>query len=354
MSIVQRQILWGMSLAFLLFLFLTSSYFWVHPLGHWSELWERELVDIPFIVFTASVSLGFGLLFGIFTGFYWRRQLQHVEGWLYQLEEGRYSEPPQADMLPETGLIAERIQKVQKQMSEKTMLSQRLANEKAEEQETRIQEIISQERNRLARELHDSVSQQLFAASMMMSAINESKDLAAVPGPAEAREAKQLKMVEEMIHKSQLEMRALLLHLRPAALKGKTLQEGAEELLIELSQKVTMKIHWKLEHFPLDKGVEDHLFRILQESVSNTLRHSQAAKLDVLLIRRDDMVILRVSDDGIGFDVEESKAGSYGLQNMHERAGEIGGILKIVSVKNKGTKLEAKIPILKTAGEEDD
>ena len=58
-------------------------------------------------------------------------------------------------------------------------------------------------------------------------------------------EAKQLKIVEEMIHQSQLEMRALLLHLRPVALKGKSLQEGIEELLIELRQKVTMDIKWK-------------------------------------------------------------------------------------------------------------
>ena len=87
--------------------------------------------------------------------------------------------------------------------------------------------------------------------------------------------AKQLKLVEEMIHQSQLEMRALLLHLRPVALKGKSLQEGMEELLMELMQKVTMDIKWKLEDFPVEKGVEDHLFRILQESVSNTLKTLQ-------------------------------------------------------------------------------
>ena len=95
-----------------------------------------------------------------------------------------------------------------------------------------MQEIIFQERNRLARELHDSVSQQLFAASMLMSAINEVKT------PSDDWETKQLKMVEEMIHQSQLEMRALLLHLRPVALKGKSLQDGIKELLVELSQKV--------------------------------------------------------------------------------------------------------------------
>jgi NarL family two-component system sensor histidine kinase LiaS len=226
-------------------------------------------------------------------------------------------------------------------MSEQAKLSQRLATEKVEDQEARIQEIIEQERNRLARELHDSVSQQLFAASMMMSAINETKQQT-----TETLEAKQLKMVEEMIHQSQLEMRALLLHLRPVALKNKSLKEGIEELLIELSQKVTMDIQWKVEDFPLDKGIEDHLFRILQESISNTLRHAKANKLEVLMIKRDDLVILRIVDDGIGFEVNKTKAGSYGMQNMHERALEVGGTLKIISVKNKGTRLEVKVPVM--------
>jgi NarL family two-component system sensor histidine kinase LiaS len=257
------------------------------------------------------------------------------------LEEGRQAEFKRQPPITEIQAIAERIEKIGKQMSEQTKLSQRLATEKVEDQETRIQEIISQERNRLARELHDSVSQQLFAASMMMSAINETKQYS-----ESTPEAKQLKLVEEMIHQSQLEMRALLLHLRPVALKNKSLREGIEELLIELTQKVTMDINWKLETFSLDKGVEDHLFRILQESVSNTLRHAKASKLEVLLIKREDLVILRIVDDGIGFEVEETKAGSYGMQNMHERALEVGGTLKVISIKNKGTRLEVKVPVM--------
>lgn len=221
-----------------------------------------------------------------------------------------------------------------------TKISQKIANEKAEDLENRIQEIVSQERNRLARELHDSVSQQLFAASMLMSALTETR----IETDENTNETKQLNLVEEMIHQSQLEMRALLLHLRPVALKGKTLQEGAEELLMELMQKVPMSITWRIESFPIDKGVEDHLFRILQETLSNTLRHSKANALEVLLIQRENLIILRVVDDGIGFDVEQAKAGSYGLQNMHERAVELGGTLKIVSVENEGTRLEVKVP----------
>jgi NarL family two-component system sensor histidine kinase LiaS len=123
---------------------------------------------------------------------------------------------------------------------------------------------------------------------------------------------------------------------------------------VELQQKVPMKIQWKIEPIPLNKGVEDHLFRILQESVSNTLRHAKATTLEVLLIKRDNLVILRVVDDGIGFNVEETKTGSYGLQNMHERAVEIGGTLQIVSVPNQGTRLEVRVPMLSLEGEADD
>ncbi|KML39960.1 sensor histidine kinase [Cytobacillus firmus] len=338
MNIIQRQIAWGAGMSLLILAVLTASFFTMFPIPGWRDLWETEILDIPFILFVPSVSLAIGLIFGVLSGIYWRRQLFAVDTILRQVEEGRQLDVPETGK--ELQSIAVRAEKIQKNMAEQAKISQKLANEKAEDIESRMQEIVSQERNRLARELHDSVSQQLFAASMMMSAITETQQ------DPEDRQAKQLKMVEEMIHQSQLEMRALLLHLRPAALKGKSLQEGIEELLVELLQKVSMEIEWKVETFPLDKGVEDHLFRILQEAVSNTLRHSKSQNLEVLLIQRDDYAILRVADDGVGFDVEETKAGSYGLQNMYERAAEVGGSMKIISVKNKGTRLEVKVPIM--------
>lgn len=341
MSTTQRQIVWSVVCSFLIAIIVAAIFTIVFPLNSWSELWTRHFMDIPFVIFIPAFSIVIGILTGGVSGFFWRKQFLAIDHSLHQLEQGRAPEEKGKPPIVEMQTIAERIDKIGKQMSEQVKLSQRLATEKVEDQEARIQEMIEQERNRLARELHDSVSQQLFAASMMMSAINETKKES-----ENERETKQLKLVEEMIHQSQLEMRALLLHLRPVALKNKTLQEGIEELLIELSQKVTMEIHWKVEEFPLDKGVEDHLFRILQESISNTLRHSKANGLEVLLVKRDDFAILRIVDDGIGFEVTEMKAGSYGMQNMHERALEVGGTLKVISVKNKGTRLEVKIPVM--------
>ena len=161
---------------------------------------------------------------------------------------------------------------------------------------------------------------------------------------------KPLLQVERMVQQAQLEMRALLLHLRPAALNNKSLAEGLEELLVELREKVLFDIRFRLEEVTLSKGAEDHLFRIAQETLSNTLRHAQATEVDVLFVERDGLAILRVQDNGVGFKDSDGKGGSYGLQNVKERAIEIGGTCKIVSVPSQGTIVEVKLPARK--GEE--
>lgn len=215
----------------------------------------------------------------------------------------------------------------------------RITDERAEAQDQLIQERVVQERQRLARELHDSVSQQLFAASMLLSAITE--------GEPESEAKKPLLQVERMVQQAQLEMRALLLHLRPAALNNKSIAEGLEELLVELKEKVLFDIRYRLEEVSLSKGAEDHLFRIAQETLSNTLRHAQATEVDVLFVQRDGLAIFRVQDNGIGFKEDDGKTGSYGLQNVKERAIEIGATCKIVSVPSQGTIVEVKLPALK-------
>ena len=348
MSILTRQILTALGVAFVLSLALPAAVFFIFPLSDWSLLWEKVVMGLPFVIFLPSLVMTVGLIYGVISGMFWKRQLERVDEGLSLLEQGRLPSQQETYPVQEMAKMVERMHLIHKQINEQTKLSQKMANEKAIDQEKQIQEIVSQERNRLARELHDSVSQQLFAASMFMSAITESQS------DMEKTEMKQFKVVEEMIHQSQLEMRALLLHLRPVALKGKSLHEGMKELLLELAQKVTMDINWKMEPVTLDKGIEDHLFRILQESISNTLRHAKANSLEVLLIVRDGLIILRITDDGIGFNVEESKTGSYGLQNMHERAVELGGTMQLVSIPNKGTKLEVKIPLLNAGGDHDD
>src|SRR3954454_21673748 len=144
MSIITRQILIGACMSFVVFIFVVSGTFAVFPPVNWSELWERDVLDIPFILLVPSVSIVIGILFGFISGHYWRKQLQLVDRWLHGIEEGRSLERDSAS-LNELQTISNRIGKIQKQITEQAKLSQRLATEAAEDQERRMQEIISQE-----------------------------------------------------------------------------------------------------------------------------------------------------------------------------------------------------------------
>ncbi|OQP04543.1 two-component sensor histidine kinase [Geobacillus sp. 46C-IIa] len=344
---MSRPLIVSVLSALTVFGLLFVSFVYAFPLGAWAELWERTVMGVPFLLFVTAGCLLIGIASGLLLDFVWRRQCEALRQALEHIERGEIGELYRTEPPSELQDVWQQIEKLQAQWLEQTKRVQKLAAEKAEQEERLVERILSEERTRLARELHDSVSQQLFAASMMMSAVIETMPL------DDERQRKQLAMVEQMIHQSQLEMRALLLHLRPVQLKGKSLQEGMNELLTELAGKVPLEMKWKIEDVPLDKGVEDHLFRILQESLSNTLRHAKAKSLEVLLIERDGFAILRVTDDGVGFDVERSKSGSYGLQHMYERAAEIGGMLKIVSLKGQGTRLEVKVPLLHRGDDRD-
>lgn len=340
MTAIKRQMMTGALFALGFLILFSVLYFFVFPIRDWSLLWRRQIWNLPFVFIVPILSLCIGLIAGLFSGFYWRGVILTVIDSLDDLTQGNAADQENAAHLEELEGILGRIRKLAGQMAMQVHLAQKMSNTKAEIEEKAIQKIVSEERNRLARELHDSVSQQLFAASMLMSTINELRPSSDDP------ESKQLKLVEETIHQSQLEMRALFLHLRPVQLHGKALKNGVEDLLSELKQKVPMKIRWTVEEISLEKGVEDQLFRILQESVSNTLRHAKAESLDVLLVRREKWIIMRVIDDGTGFHPDETKPGSYGLQNIKERASQIGGQLRLVSVPGKGTSLEIKVPVL--------
>lgn len=219
------------------------------------------------------------------------------------------------------------------------MKTQNLTNESYNINDKKVKKIIEDERQRLARELHDSVSQQLFAASMMLSAIKEST----LEPPLD----QQIPTLEKMVQDSQLEMRALLLHLRPIGLKDKSLGEGIKDLVVDLQKKVPMKVVHQIEDFKVPKGIEDHLFRITQEAISNTLRHSNGTKVTIELFNKEDYLLLRIQDDGKGFNVDDKVEQSYGLKNMRERALEIGANFHIVSLPDSGTRIEVKAPLNK-------
>jgi two-component system vancomycin resistance sensor histidine kinase VraS/NarL family two-component system sensor histidine kinase LiaS len=308
----------------------------------WYAFYDLQFAEVPlgWWILNTTLLLGWGI--AIWTGSLGRSKEKAMEQRLVELIDTEKEIEVRKKFTPRLDRAIDTLSNVI--VTQRKSL-QRITDERAEAQDRLIQERIVQERQRLARELHDSVSQQLFAASMLLSAVNEqAKD---------KEQQKPLLQVERMVQQAQLEMRALLLHLRPAALNNKSLAQGLEELLAELREKVLFDIRFRLEEVTLSKGAEDHLFRIAQETLSNTLRHAQATTVDVLFVERDGLAILRVQDNGVGFKESDGKGGSYGLQNVKERAIEIGGTCKIVSVPSQGTIVEVKLPIRK-GGEPND
>lgn len=242
----------------------------------------------------------------------------------------------------EIGDLANRLNGMAARFQKQVASLQRLSTHNAELTDQVKQAAILEERHRLARELHDAVSQQLFAISMTMAALKRMLSL----NPKKAEQ--QVELVEEMAAAAQSEMRALLLHLRPAHLEGKSLEQGMTELLQELQMKHTLDVTWSIETVPeLAKGIEDHLFRILQEALSNALRHAKAKQVEVKLSVIRQNVRLKVTDDGVGFtEDEEQKASSYGMVLMRERVAEIGGVLNVLSAAGKGTMVEVIVPLV--------
>lgn len=330
-----------LSITMMLYLYSqTQKNFFQHLIG-------ERIFGVPLLLYILGISIfSAGLLFLIMTVTQ-KAQSHRLEEKIHLLASGTYENPylnrPLSENDPSFVGIDQDLQRLARKLQDLSTELQ-VVNAKPEIVDgVTKEEILTQERHRLARELHDSVSQQLFAAMMMLSALTEQSQKQELPEVFK----KQLAMVAQIINTSQSEMRALLLHLRPINLEGKSLRQGIEQLLKELQTKIQIKLIWDVEDVKLPSGVEDHLFRIVQELMSNTLRHAKASSLEVYLHQIGDTVQLRFVDDGVGFDISENKAGSYGLNNMKERVAGLGGTLKLISFKGQGTSVEIKVPVTK-------
>ena len=311
-----------------------------------SIFFDPHMTNIPLIVYLALFA--FLTAVAIFSYFQIkeRKKVKKIEDALRMLNEGQYSADIFLKMFSdETPVqVNEVIDKEILKLHEKIMLISEEAVSLSQQtsvisEETR-EEILETERHRIARELHDSVSQQLFAAAMLLSALQTDESL--LPDKI----TPQIKLIGSIIGDAQSEMRALLLHLRPIKLDGKSLKDGIVQLLDELKSKVPITISHDIEDVKLTEVVEDHLFRIAQELLSNVLRHSQAKELEVYLKQTTDFYQLRFIDDGKGFEMKEKKDSGFGLRNIRERIAGLGGNVRIISFPGQGTSVEIRVPLI--------
>ena len=202
--------------------------------------------------------------------------------------------------------------------------------------ETRQQLATLEERNRLARDLHDSVKQQVFAISMQIAAtrILLKRDVNAAD--------ERLTKAEMLVKQAQQELNTLIRELRPAALEGKGLVEALRELLPQWSQQSEIVANLQVEGSrTLSLTVEEALFRVAQEALSNIARHSQATLVQLTLNMTGATVALTVQDNGQGFDPTRLEQRGIGLLSMQERMKALGGEISIESTPGLGTRMVA-------------
>ncbi|MBV9256452.1 MAG: HAMP domain-containing protein [Ktedonobacteraceae bacterium] len=193
-----------------------------------------------------------------------------------------------------------------------------------------------EERNRLARDLHDSIKQQIFAVSMQVGA---TKFL--LRRDADAAEVR-LNEAEKLVRQAQQELTSLIRELRPVALEGKGLITALRELATQWTQQTNIVANLNIDGTqPLPLTVEEALFRIAQEALANVARHSKATLVQITLTTTDDTVTLSVIDNGHGFDTSRQAPLGVGLHSMQERMKALGGDVQIISTPEKGTRIVA-------------
>jgi len=232
--------------------------------------------------------------------------------------------------------------------SERARLIEQLKNaqrelEAARERDAELARL--RERERLARELHDSLGHGLVTLSVQLEAVER-----LIPAdPAKA--SKLLGQMKELTRGSMEQLRRSLAGMRAPGLGDRRLPQAVAQLCADTRERSGLSVTCQLpENAPaLPREVEEALWRSAQEAVWNAERHANAREIKVSVSLTNDRAVLQVIDDGIGIPADaEQRNGHYGLRGLRERVEGLGGTLEIVGT-TPGTKLEARIPLIPEA-----
>ncbi len=300
------------------------------PPSQLSWLWPAILRVAPaallVVAITAVVLLvavaPFGALFGLVMSRGLTRRLAALSRAADAWSEGDFSHAPAVGGHDEIGGLGRRLRHMAERIQTLMQSQQQLA--------------ALQERNRLARELHDTVKQQSFATLMQVRAARNR--LAADPSAAEAH----LGEAEQLIKTSQQELGRLIAELRPAALEDQGLAGALRTYAATWAEHahIPASVHVQNERaLPLE--AEQALYRVAQEALANAARHSRASAVTVRLTYAPDCVTLSIVDNGVGFDPQAPAAG-FGLESMRQRLAALDGRL-LVESSPAGTLVRAEV-----------
>lgn len=193
----------------------------------------------------------------------------------------------------------------------------------------------AEERQRLARELHDAVNQTLWTAALTADSLLREAGQDSELGP-------RLERLRRLTRGALAEMRTLVLELRPAELSEAPLHDLLEGLVIALESHKSLKVTIDLELVELDASTRLAFYRVAQEALGNIAKHAHASAVQITLSKGDE-ITLRICDNGHGFDAGTVPAGHLGLIIMRERADEVGATLTVDSSPGRGTEIRLSV-----------
>jgi len=287
-------------------------------------LYQTFFFMMMFVMF--AVALPVGALFGWLASRGLRKRLAALSTASQAWSKGDFSVSPRDQSGDEIGELTRTLNGMAEQLQALIHSKDELA---------RIEE-----RNRLARDLHDTVKQQTYAARMQLTAARNL--LTADPSAATAHIDTALGLNRD----TQQELKHIIDELRPAALQGKGLVKALTEYAERWQEHTGINIETDItgeRSLPLD--VEQALYRVLQEALSNIARHAQADAVKLSLSLSPEQVTLIVADNGRGFDTDTVSSNAYGLTSMQGRLNEVGGTLKVASVPSAGTTVTAEVKL---------
>lgn len=222
--------------------------------------------------------------------------------------------------------------------AERAAVAADLSTRVARDALTRVVDAQELERKRLARELHDETGQALTSMLLALRTIEEAK----TSGEREGATERLRTQLVDTLH----DVRRLAVELRPKALDDFGLVPALERLTSTFSEQTAIPVEFEamLDDTRLPPGVETALYRIVQEALTNVIKHSRASRVSVLLRRKPDSVAAVIEDDGQGFDVDATRDGGVGLIGMRERIELIDGRLAVESSRG-GTSVVAEVPL---------
>ena len=202
------------------------------------------------------------------------------------------------------------------------------------------------ERQRISADLHDSVAQWLAGASYQTQTVE-----ALLPDTNGNNIRGQLNLVEETIDKSLTELRRVLVDLRPPSLDELGLSHSLRQSLNSISSDgLAGNFHEEGNHTRLEPNLEITVYRVVQEALNNIRKHAEATRVDLYLNYSDANIIVKIKDNGIGFDLTDTinnaiSVGNLGLLGMKQRVDMLGGTINIQTRHGKGTTITLTLPL---------